>query len=105
MSRTGCVPASLAKRVMFERDVSDDPTDTWVIEVFTEGVGWSLSALNEEAESHSMVWCITHWNQGRPDVTKDTAIRAAVRGIGRAPRANYRLRNITTGDIVMGAIL
>jgi hypothetical protein len=99
------VPVSLVKRVMSEKDLATSPNDTWVIEVFTEGVGWSLSFLNQEAESHSMEWCLQQWNDARPGIGRDSAIRAAVRGVGHAARANYRLRNVTTGDTLMGAVL
>jgi hypothetical protein len=53
-----------------------------------------MSGLNEDAISHTLAWCMEAMKQIDPAELKMTL-----------PKYRYRLRNVVTGDILMGAIL
>jgi hypothetical protein len=86
---------------MCEKASIVDPAE-WVIECFVAGIGWSLSRMNEGPEAHSLQCALEQWNAFKRGDFEDSPLDPS--GLLTEPD-RYRLRNVVTEDIIMGAIL
>jgi hypothetical protein len=79
-----------------------DDAAEWVIESYVGNVGWSLSRLNDDAEAHTLDWCMDQWNRFKRGDFWDAPFEPS--GLLTEPY-RYRLRNVRTEDTIMCAIL